>query len=273
MSRTQQEIEQQLDQTISTAITTPSASSYAEWRLWKSIFARAIWIFENILDLFRAEIEAKVQSKQPGSMAWYYDRVMEFQGETDRFGNFQGDTLVVENGILQYQVLDPLRRIIKRSSIKAANGQLSIKLAKELTATTYQPLTQIEILAFNLYIESIKYPGTIVQTTSLEADKLKYNMSIVYDPAYTLVTIQKNIAAKLAEFQQSLGFDDRVYTSKFTDKLMEAPGVVAVKVTSLEGYHSTSPGWTAIDIVYTLVSGYFNYDATSTATYINYRTL
>lgn len=273
MSRTQQEIEQVLDDNIGTAISNPSASAYAEWRIWKAIFARAIWIFENILDAFKVEIEAKVQTKQPGSLSWYYDRVMEFQGAEDSLGNFQGDELVVDNGILRYQTPDPERRIIKRSSIKAANGQLSIKLAKELTETTYQALSSSEILAFNLYVESIKYPGTMVNVVSLEPDKLKYDLNIVYDPAYTLATIQANVASKLQEYQLSLGFDDRVYASKFIDKLMEAPGVVAVKSNSLQGYHSTSPGWTAIDIVYTLVSGYFNYDATSAATYTNYRTL
>lgn len=271
--RTLQQIEAALDSSISSAISNPSGSQFAEWRLWRNIFARAIWTFEAIMDLFRTEIESKVQTKQPGTMVWYYDRVMEFQGEADDQGTFQGDSLVVVNGVLQYETPDPSRRIIAQASLRASNGNLGIKLAKKLTEDTYQPLNDSEQTAFGLYLTNIKYPGTAATVLSLSPDLIKYDLNIIYDPFLTTATVEANVLEKLQEYRRSLGFDDRIYPAKLIEKVMEAEGVVSVKKNSIQGYHSTGGVWNEIDIVYTLASGYFNYDAASSFTFTNYKTL
>lgn len=273
MSRTLQEIENSLDGNIAEAIPNASGSQFAEWRIWKNIFARAIWAFEGIMDLFRAEIEGKVQTKQPGTMAWYYDRILEFQGEADDQGNFQGDSLVVVNGVLQYENPDPARRIITQASLRSVSGNLGVKLAKANGELNYQQLSESELLAFGLYLENIKYPGTATTVISLAADLIKYDLEIIYDPVYTTATIDTNVKAKLAEYRKSLGFDDRIYPTKIIDKIMEAEGVVSIKKNSIQGYHATVGVWNEIDIVYTLVSGYFNYDAASSLTFTNFKTL
>lgn len=274
MARTLNEIESALDASISTAIDTPSASQFAEWRLWKSIFARALWVFEGIMDLFKTEIETRVQTKQFGSYDWYYDRILEFQGANDDSGVFQGDTLVVtETGVLKYETIDPTRRIIKQASLRSVEGILIIKLAKALDAESYQPLNSGEQAAFGLYLENIKYPGTDVSVISMAADLIKYDLEIIYDPIYTVATVEANVLAKLAEYGSSLGFDDRIYPAKMVEKAMEAAGVVAVKRNSVAGYHATIDEWTTIDIVYTLVSGYFNFDEACALTFTNFKTL
>lgn len=274
MARTLNDIETSLDESISTAISSPSASQFAEWRLWKTIFSRAIWVFENIMDLFRAEIEERVQTKQPGSFDWYYDRIMEFQGGLDDNGVFQGDTLVVtESGILQYNTINESRKIIAQASLRAVDGTLVVKLAKVLDANNYQPLSSDEQAAFGLYLENVKYPGTKVSVISMVADLIQYNLEIIYDPIYTVANVEAAVLAKLKEYRSSLGFDDRIYPAKMVEKVMEATGVVAVKRNSVKGFHATVGTWDTIDIVYTLISGYFNYDNGSSLTFTNYKTL
>lgn len=274
MGRTLQQIEGELDSTINAAIATPSASQFAEWRIWRNIFARALWVFEQIMDLFRAEIEQRVQTKQPGSVAWYYDRILEFQGSNDEVEVFQGDALVVtELGVLQYAQPDATRQIIAQASLRAVSGTLVVKLAKRLDESNYQALDEDEQAAFALYMENIKYPGTSVTIISMTADLIKYALNIIYDPIYTTTTVQENVLAKLAEYRDSLGFDDRIYPAKIIEKVMEAQGVVAVKNNGIEAYHATVGVWEVIDIVYTLVSGYFNYDDASAMTFTNYKAL
>ena len=274
MGRTLQQIEQALDTTISAVITTPSASQFAEWRIWRNIFARALWVFEQIMDLFKAEIEQRVQTKQPGSFDWYYDRILEFQGADDETNTFQGDPLTVtELGILQYEAPDPTRRIIAQASLRAESGTLIIKLAKNLDATNYQPLAADEQTAFSLYMDNVKYPGTSLSIISMVGDLIKYDLNIIYDPIYTVATIEANVLAKLMEFRSSLGFDDRIYPSKMIEKAIEAEGVIAVKNNGVESYHATIDMWAEVDIVYTLVSGYFNYDEASALTFTNFKTL
>jgi hypothetical protein len=274
MARTIATIEAALDASITGAITSPSASSYAEWKLWRSIFAKAIWAFECILDLFRAEIENTISTKQPGSFDWYYEKVLAFQGVTDDLGTCQGDNLVVKDGIVKYETIDVTRRIVTSASLRAGSGVLAVKVAKDSdTEGMYQALTESEQLALGLYLDNIKYPGTAINVISMDADLVKYSFQIVYDPIYTTETVQTNVKAALETYRASLGFGDTVYANKMIQAIMNATGVVSVKITSLQGYDSVSLAWKTIDIVYTLVSGYFNYDKASALTFISYKTL
>lgn len=267
MARSIATIEADLDASISTAISNPSSSMYAEWKLWRSIFARAIWVFETIIDTFKLEVETTVQTKQYASFDWYHDRIMEFQGETLDGGAFQGDNLMVQNGIISYETPDETRRIIRQASLRANNGVLGIKLAKALTETTYQQLTESELVAFNIYFLNIKYPGTRATVVSLPADLVKYNLKIVYDPIYSTATVTTNIQEKLEEYRQSLGFDDRVFLGEMLNFVQAADGVVSVtnNGSSAKGY--SDEVFTTIDQYHTLESGYFNYDENSALTF------
>lgn len=272
MARTIIEIETALDANISQAITTPSGSKFAEWQLWKSIFARAVWAFEQIMDAFRTEIEAKIQTKQPGSFDWYFDKIKEFQGAVDGNGVFQGDDLIVNDGVIVYETPDPTRRIIAQCSLSAAESELAVKVAKMLDENDFTPLTASEQIAFGLYLNNIKYPGTKTNIISMAADLIKYELTIYYNPVYTTATVQVNIEAKLAEFR-SMGFDDKIYAFKLLNKIAEAEGVVSVKKTLLQGWGVNAGVFADIDVVYLLESGYFNYDEASVLTFVNYKTL
>lgn len=279
MARTITEIESALDSSITTAISNPSSSSFAEWKLWRSIIARSIWVFEGIMDVFKAEIQTTVRTKQPGSFDWYYDRVLEFQGGDDGLGSFQGDDLVMVNGILQYEQPDDTRKIIKKASLRAASGTLAIKVAKKLNENDYQALTSAEQLAFGVYMDNVKYPGTLVNIISQAADLIKYDLQIIYDPVLTISTVQANVKAKLDEYRASLGFDDRFYPFKMVEKVLEAEGVVSVKNNGVSRKAITEEVFTAIDIVYTLAAGYYNYEplvadgGTSVMTFTSYKSL
>lgn len=248
-------------------------SQFAEWRLWVSIFARAIWAFENIMDIFKAEVQTIIAKKQPGTLAWYSERILEFQGETLTGNIYQGDNLIVDNGVVRYETPDPSRRLITQAALSAAAGTLAIKLAKKDGATTYQKLTASELLAFGVYMDNIKYPGTTINLISADGDVITYELNIIYDPIFTTATIETNVLAKLEEFRQSLGFDDRLYSQKLVEKVMEAEGVVTVEVVSLDAYGYSTQTTTSVGIMWQLESGYFNFDPASVLTYTNYKTL
>jgi hypothetical protein len=226
------------------------------------------------MDVFKAEIENTVQTKQPGSYDWYYDRILEFQGANDDSGTFQGDNLIVDNGIVRYETPDTTRRIIKQASLRATGGILAVKVAKNLNENDYQPLNASEQLAFGLYLDNIKYPGTQTNIISMLADEMQYDLEIIYDPIYTIATVEENVLAKMDEYRSSLGFDDRFYPQRLIDKIMEAAGVVSVKRNSVSGYGHSTEEFVTIDIVYQLEAGYFNYDHDgSTLTFTNFKTL
>ncbi len=273
MARTLATIQASLDSGITDVIENPSSSLYAEWKLLRSIFAAAIWAFEKILDAFKSDVETIVAAKQPGTFDWYYDKIMEFQGETVG-GVFQGDSLIVNSsGILTYENVDSTRRILKKASLRASSGTLAVKVAKENTSGQLIPLTSSEQLALTNYLAAIKYPGTVINVISLAADSITYNIKIIYDPIYTTATIQSNVETALESFRLGMGFDDRFYSSKFVEAILAAEGVKAVKVNSLSGWDVTSNANATIDIIRTLVAGYFNYNDNSVMTFQSFRDL
>lgn len=274
MARELKDIQTSLEGTIGEAITSPSTSAFAEWKLWSAIFAKAIWIFEGIMDAFKEQIQETITAKQPGTFEWYYEKILEFQGTTDELGTCQGDNLVVKNGLLEYETVDETRRIVTKASLSAASSVLSVKAAKDSTTPgDFQELTASEKLAFGLYLDNIKYPGTEITVISLAPDKIKYSLQIVYDPAYTTTTIQANVEAALLTYRASLGFAARVYPAKIVEAITKCTGVVSVKINLIQGWSVTSGVFDDIDLTYDLVAGYFNWDVASVMTFTNYKTI
>ncbi len=253
---------------------TYSTSAVAEWRLWVDIFAIAIYAFEQIMSLFQTEITTTIQQKQPSSFAWYYEKILEFQGTTVG-GTFTGDNLIVDSyGIVRYENVDESHRIITECKLRANAGTLAVKLAKYKTATENQALTASEQLAFAIYMNKIKYPGTTINIISKEADIIVFDIEIIYDPAYSTATIETNYKAKLAEYRASMEFDDSLYDFKLLKAITDAEGVISVKRTSItcQGVSDVAP--VEIDIVVELESGYFNFDYdNSTIVLTDYTTL
>ncbi len=260
------EIEQELDDDIVEVFDSPSVSQVAEWRLWRGIWSRAVYSFELILDAFKSEVETLIESKQPGSISWYYDQVMKFQGADDGDG-FMGDNLVVNSyGILEYEKEDSTRCIINQCSLSESDGTLVIKVAKLDSDGLLTSLTYAELLAFSIYINNIKYPGTELNVVTLPADLIYYDINIYYDPIFSTDTITANVLAQLETYKGSLGFDDRVFKQKLGDTILNAEGVVTVKINSLMSKASTDDDFSDIDVVYQLASGYYNYDGDTPST-------
>ena len=274
MGRTLAEIQTELETDINAVITTPSTSQFAEWKIWSQIFAQAVFIFEGILDLFKTQIDTTIQSKQPGTKDWYYDRALEFQGGSES-GTFQGDTLIVNDfGQLLYSTTDVTRQIIEQCAIAAAGGTISFKVAKWLVELggTYQALSADEKTAFGLYIDNIKYPGTTTNIISLAADVIKYDLDIIYQPEYTTSGIGAALLLAADAYRQSLGFEDRFYSQRFIDALLDVEGVTSIEITSLEGKIAAG-SYAAVGVMYEIVAGYFNFDAASQFTYTDETTL
>ncbi|WP_053405186.1 hypothetical protein [Persicobacter sp. CCB-QB2] len=260
MAREIAEIETELDQNIEQVFDDPSASNGADWKLWRSIWAMAIWTFEKIMDIHQGNVESIISSKRYGTLAWYHDRVMEFQGADDGEG-FQGDRLIIDdNGKIVYEVSDESRRIIAQASLKESSSGIAIKVAKWEDDILVQLVFE-EQEALIQYLFNIKYPGTRINVISLPADIFKYDINIYYDPKFSKEDVKQRIMEAIESFKTLIGFDARFYKQKFIDHLMAIDGVVTIKLNSLMVKTATSD-YTEIDVVHELESGYLNYQPT-----------
>jgi hypothetical protein len=267
MARELSEIEQNLNDDVKDVFDNESVSKVAEWRLWVGIFSRATWSFEKVRDIDKALIENTITQKQPPSLDWLYEKVMEFQGGDDGNG-FQGDNLILsESGILRYELIDATRRIINQATLtEIPDGTIVIKVAKKSAEGELEALSANELLSFTIYINRVKYPGTVINVTSLPPDLIKQDVIVYYDPIFLPANVLANIELKMTEFKDTLGFNDKFFNQKYIDYLLKAEGVVSIKTNNLSYKNYSSSDFSTIDVVKELAAGYFNYQATDAET-------
>lgn len=240
-----------------------STSSTAEWRIWVSIFAYAIWLFEVVMDVFRADVENQLSKKQPGTREWYSEKALAFQN---------GHTLTVDSwGVVGYATTDEAAQIVKRASISEAGGTVTIKVAKINSETNeLEPLnlTNGEYLNFQRYMDAVKFAGTAVEYRSLPPDLVMYDISVYYDPLYLPGDLETQCIASLQEFRTAMGFDARLYKSDFVNTIQSVAGVKSVKVNAMTVIPNEGDPVT-LDVVEELESGYFNFSEDSVITMVN----
>ena len=112
MARTIEQIKESITESLKATFTL-STSAAAEWRLWVHCVAYAIYMFELVLDAFKAEMDADAEKEVAGTLTWYNDKCYEFQ---------MGHELVFDTvtGLLEYEQADEAARVIKIASVNVA---------------------------------------------------------------------------------------------------------------------------------------------------------
>lgn len=194
-----------------------SGSKVAIWRLWAYITAVAIYAHEVIFDLFQEEVQAIADAAAPGTPGWYRQKMLEFQ---------YGDTLTYLNYQYVYDPVDESARIITRCAVQErSDGAVLIKVAKDSGGLPV-PLSAPEKSAAESYAAKIKFAGTRLAVTSLDADELDIDYTIYYDPLVPLATLQANLQAAADAFLEDLPFNAEFRVTRFTDALQAVDGVI-----------------------------------------------
>ncbi len=228
-------------QTLLTDLTT--ASKVAIWRLIFFVVAVGIWSHEKIFDLHKAEIETRANEMIPGTLRWYRDQALKFQ---------YGDALIWDDETLKFAYptgSTGAKLIAQASAIEpaGANNQVRIKVAK-LVSNDLVPLLPGEETAFSNYINQIKFAGTNVSVTNINADLLKLNIEIVYNPLILTPTGELisdpgiyPVRDAINNFIKFLPFDGVFNRNKFIDAIQSASGVVDPIINSIEAKTGALP--------------------------------
>lgn len=226
-----------------------SGSKVAIWRLWAYITAVAIFAHEVIFDVFKEEVQDIADAAAPGTPGWYRQKMLEFQF---------GDTLTYVNYQYVYDPVDESARIITRCAVQErSDGAVLIKVAKDSGGSPV-PLSAPEKSAAESYAAKIKFAGTRLAVTSLNADELDIDYTIYYDPLIPLATLQSNLQAAADAFLVDLPFNAEFRVTKFTDALQAVEGVVDPVFASATG---TADGGSpeAITVRYVPAAGYMTF--------------
>jgi len=251
MARSIEQIKQSITGNLMTSLNL-STSATAEWKVWVHAVSYAIYAFEVILDLFKKEMEDVANTVVPGSLTWYSEMCYRFQyGHELLFNRTTAE--------LYYETEDQGAKVVKIASVKEIDRTLLIKVATKNEEGTIVPLSDIQLLNFKNYIDSIKFAGSVTEVVSTEPDIVRYDVKVYYDPAMPTPTLEENIMASLDTFRTEQWFGGMIYSQGFIDAIMRVPGVITVKLVTLDRKGSHDEDFIPVGVRSDLYAGYFNY--------------
>ena len=227
MARSTSEIAQQMldakaaDSNLS-GLTSTSQTSI--WRLWIFIVAACHNVLEQLLDLFKTEIETTVENNYVGTPKWIRQKCLEFQYSAVNPQVFE----ITDNTKIAFPVIDPSLRIVTRASVTTDQNKIvKIKVAKG------EPPTQLvgaEPVALQAYFSELVPAGVYWELINAISDKLFIEGIIYYDGQYS-ATIQANVETGINAYLSGIDFDGQI---KIVDLEIAIRQVVGVKDLKLE---------------------------------------
>ncbi len=248
-------------QTLLNDLTTPSR--VARWRLIFFNIAVAIFSLEKLFDFHKEWIEQRTLEIETGTLPWYQAKSLEFQ---------YGDSIQWNGKNYQYSAINVAAKIVKLCSVREVGSSVLLKIAK-LSGTTAQELTPSEKLAFQYYINQVKFAGVKLVIVSRPADFIKLQYKVYYNPLL-LNSIGEAISTPgtfpvrdaVNEYLLRMPFDGILSITGLTDAIQQAIGVVnpvhiaseakfgALPYQTINDYYQADAGHMIVDPLFPLSS-------------------
>jgi len=148
----------------------------ARWRLFGFIVAKSQSITEKSFDLHTQEVEDIISNMKPHNPLWYANKVKAFQ---------YGKSLVYEadyydnSGMTEEEI--EAQKIVKHVAVEELEEWMRIKVVKEVNGERVK-LEDHEMDALKEYMKRVKDGGVRLRIDSLDADSLKLEIDIYYNP-------------------------------------------------------------------------------------------
>lgn len=249
MARDTQEIKNQM---IATKDSEPSLSSLnspsktAVWNLIFFIVAQAINIFEQLLDLFKSDMEKIAASSIPGTEAWVRQKVFQFQ-----YSATTPQVVQLINLVPTYPNVDETLRVVTRCSVTTeANREVTIKVAKN---NPPEKLDLNELNALKSYVSVWGNAGIQYTVSSNDPDRIGIEVDVYFNSQYSTL-IKDLVINAVSDYIKNVDFSATIYLAKIEDAIQSVDGVIDVKIKEV----STRPAtiaYTDRDLIYSLITG------------------
>ena len=200
-----------------------STSQTSIWRLWIFIVAACINVFEQLIDIFKVEIETTVENNYVGTPKWIRQKCLEFQ-----YSAANPQVLEITNNTkIAFPVIDPSLRIVTRASVSTDfNKKVTIKVAKGEPPTQ---LTGAEPVALQAYFSELVPAGVYWEIVNAVSDKLYIEGEVFYDGMYS-ATIGTIVPDAINAYLSSIDFDGLIKVSDLENAIRSATGVIDIKL-------------------------------------------
>lgn len=193
------------------------------------VSASAVWLLEQLWDVFRSETEKRVDESYVTSLSWYYQKALEFQ---------KGDALSFDEKTYSfiYPVKDESKRVVKNVAIRQVTDDGVTKLKVYFSDAEKQPITGDLRKSFENYMQEIGAAGTHYLFVSEVPDVLRVHLRIYYDPLVLDSTGErlegggKPVIETVETYLNSLEYGGTFYASKLVDMIQITEGVKDVEL-------------------------------------------
>ena len=178
------------------------------------------WMFEQ----FKADMEKRIDAALPGTISWYWNKVMNFQYGTDlnQYGN--------------YDLIDPSRMIISHCSVLEVYNGIMVKVNK---GDDFDVLDEKEKNALAAYLNRIKFAGTAVSVYSYQPDDLNLEIKIwrnplvLNDDGSAVSGDGRNLIEEaVKKYLDGIVYGGRFNKTKLIDAIQSVEGVEDIIITS-----------------------------------------
>lgn len=268
MARSISVIKQQILDQIAAQPALAGLTSNSQVAIWNNIaFVTAVCInlFEQVLDIFKTEIESDIGKAGVGAKPWLRAQILKFQYSATNPQFVELDPITLE---IAYPTIDPTLQILTRAAIvENGTAPLTIKVAKSEPPVA---LVSGEITALKAFIKEFQFSGKQINVVTANADSLIVVGAIYYDGQYSS-TIQQSVEDALNNYCSSLSsvdnFGSAVKLTDVQEAILSVQGVSDVDLTEV----SVRPDGTAIGSrykIYELSSGTNNRQFDTVSGYI-----
>lgn len=231
-----------------------STSVTALWRLFARVVAMAIATLENLHDLFVAEVNDNIELMKPHTARWYREKCLAYIHGADLVED--GDTYPTDLVFLANS------QIITAAAAVEVSGILRLKVNKS-HGENYVPLSADEYAGFSAYIAEIKDAGVDVQILSANADKVRLEMNIYYDPLILAAdgsrldgTDTQPVRSAITDFLNALPFNGEFVKAYLVDAVQRVDGVFVPQIVICEATRFDNAAFNPIDVTYDPYSGF-----------------
>ncbi len=242
------------------------------------VFACAVWAVEVLFDKHAAAVDSRIEQLEPHTLRWYVNKVKAFMygrrllEDTDRYDTSgMSDTDIEAAQVVKYAVATEDETVVY------------IKVAGQTDDGKPCLLNKSQFAALKHYVNEIKDAGVSVQLRNEEADLIRINLVVYYDPTLMnehgeLSDGTKPVDAAVQSVITNLPFNGIFRNTDLLEAIKAIPAVVVVDIDSARGGITakarTADSYTTVVGYNRPYSGYYEIDGgTANITYKEYKTV
>ncbi len=235
--------------------------------------AFAIWFLESLWDVFRVEIQEKIDASKPFTLKWYKKVSLEYQHgfSLDEDGEYINGTATAE----EIEASKIVAQVAFEKVVINGHGVLRCKTAR-VVGEDLAPLTPEQLEGFDYYMNRKTAFGVRVVCVSRPHDLLTLKLKIWYDPQILDAegkrkdgTNDTPVLDAINDYLRNIEFNGKFVKTYLVDALQQVPGVKIPKIIEADSSHSViveenAPYNGIIDEVRQTFSGYMRLNEGST---------